>query len=57
MRTRAAWVGSHPVWLIKNIHVDGVQQVELISPTTNQVADDGAISIGTVTITNMGYDR
>jgi phage-related baseplate assembly protein len=45
-------------WLIKNIHVNGVQRVELISPTTNQVADDGtAISIGTVTITNMGYDR
>ncbi len=45
-------------WLIKNIHVDGVQRVELITPTTNQVADDGtAISVGTVTITNMGYDR
>jgi phage-related baseplate assembly protein len=45
-------------WLIKNTHVNGVQRVELISPTTNQVADDGtAISIGTVTITNMGYDR
>lgn len=45
-------------WLIKNIHVDGVQRVELITPTTNQVADDGtAISIGTVTITNKGYDR
>ena len=45
-------------WLIKNIHVDGVQRVELISPTTNQVADDGtAISVGTVTITNMGHDR
>ena len=24
-------------WLIKNIHVDGVQRVELVSPTTNQV--------------------
>ena len=45
-------------WLIKNIHVDGVQRVELISPTTNQVADDGtAISIGTFTVTNEGYDR
>jgi phage-related baseplate assembly protein len=45
-------------WLIKNIHVDGVQRVELISPTTNQVADDGtAISIGTFTVTNLGYDR
>ncbi len=45
-------------WLIKNIHVDGVQRVELVSPTTNQVADDGtAISLGTVTITNLGYDR
>lgn len=45
-------------WLIKNIHVDGVQRVELISPTTNQVANDGtAISIGTFTVTNMGYDR
>jgi len=45
-------------WLIKNIHVDGVQRVELITPTTNQVADDGtAISVGTVTITNKGYDR
>lgn len=45
-------------WLIKNIHVDGVQRVELISPTVNQVADDGtAISVGNVTITNMGYDR
>jgi len=30
----------------------------LISPTTNQVADDGtAISIGTFTVTNLGYDR
>lgn len=45
-------------WLIKNIHVDGVQRVELVSPTTNQVADDGtAISLGTVTINNLGYDR
>ena len=45
-------------WLIKNIHVDGVQRVELISPTTNQVADDGtAISVNWVTVTNMGYDR
>jgi phage-related baseplate assembly protein len=45
-------------WLIKNIHVDGVQRVELISPTANQVADDGtAISIGTFTVTNLGYDR
>lgn len=45
-------------WLIKNIHVDGVQRVELVTPTTNQVADDGtAISLGTVTINNLGYDR
>ena len=32
-------------WLIKNIHVDGVQRVELVRPTANQV-DDGTISIG-----------
>ena len=45
-------------WLIKNIHVDGVQRVELITPTISQVADDGtAISIGTFTLTNRGYDR
>jgi phage-related baseplate assembly protein len=45
-------------WLIKNIHVAGVQRVELVSPTTNQVApDDTAISIGTFTINNLGYDR
>ena len=45
-------------WLIKNIHVAGVQRVELVSPTTNQVAlDDTAISIGTLTINNLGYDR
>ena len=45
-------------WLIKNIHVDGVQRVELITPTLSQVADDGtAISIGTFTLTNRGYDR
>lgn len=45
-------------WLIKNIHVDGVQRVELVSPTANQVAaDDTAISIGTFTINNLGYDR
>lgn len=45
-------------WLIKNIHVDGVQRVELITPTISQVADDGtAISIGTFTLTNQGYDR
>lgn len=45
-------------WLIKNIHVDGVQRVELASPTTNQIAaDDTAISIGTFTINNLGYDR
>jgi phage-related baseplate assembly protein len=45
-------------WLIKNIHVDGVQRVELITPTISQVADDGtAISIGTFTLINRGYDR
>ena len=45
-------------WLIKNIHVDGVQRVELVTPTTNQVADDDtAISIGTFTLNNVGYDR
>lgn len=45
-------------WLMKNIHVDGVQRVELITPTTNQVANDGtAISLGSVTINNLGYDR
>ena len=45
-------------WLIKHIHVDGVQRVELTSPTTNQVADAAtAISIGTFTINNRGYDR
>ena len=45
-------------WLIKTIHRDGVQRVELVSPSTNRVADDGtAISIGTVTIENKGYDR
>lgn len=45
-------------WLIKNIHVDGVQRVDMVAPTANQVAaDDTAITIGTFSITNRGYDR
>ena len=45
-------------WLIKNIHVDGVQRVDMVAPTANQVAaDDTAITIGTFSITNQGYDR
>ena len=45
-------------WLIKSIHVDGVQRVEITSPSANQVAaDDTAITIGSFTLTNRGYDR
>lgn len=45
-------------WLIKNIHVDGVQRVDMVTPTANRVAaDDTAITIGTFTINNRGYDR
>ena len=45
-------------WLIKSIHVDGVQRVDMVAPTQNQVAaDDTAITIGNFTINNQGYDR
>jgi len=44
-------------WLISRLMVAGVQRVEIVSPGTDVVAPpERAISIGTVTLNNMGRD-
>lgn len=47
-----------PSWLISRLHIQGVQRVELVSPTTVAVANSTtAVSLGTITINMAGYDR
>jgi phage-related baseplate assembly protein len=47
-----------PSWLISRLHIQGVQRVELLSPTAVVPADAGtAVALGDFTITLAGYDR
>lgn len=47
-----------PSWLISQLHIPGVQRVELSSPTGVVVADSTtAVALGTITINLAGYDR
>lgn len=45
-------------WLIKKLHLAGVQRVELTSPASDMDIDDSsAAALGTITINLAGYDR
>ena len=45
-------------WLIKKLHLNGVQRVELTSPATDlDIDDSSAAALGNITITLAGYDR
>lgn len=45
-------------WLISRMHLEGVQRVELTSPTADVVITGAqAVTFGTVTINLAGYDR
>lgn len=49
-----------PSWLIRRIHVPGVQRVELVSPDCDTVIvanSTTAVALGDITITMAGYDR
>lgn len=47
-----------PSWLISRLHIQGVQRVELISPTAVVAADSTtAVALGEFTLTMAGYDR
>jgi len=47
-----------PSWLISRLHVQGVQRVELVSPSAVVVANSNtAVALGSFTITMAGYDR
>tara|TARA_B100000459_G_scaffold52626_1_gene28134 strand:- start:6301 stop:7275 length:975 start_codon:yes stop_codon:yes gene_type:complete len=45
-------------WLIKKLHLAGVQRVELTSPATDlDIDDSSAAALGTITVNLAGYDR
>lgn len=45
-------------WLIKKLHLAGVQRVELTSPATDlDIDDSSAAALGAITINLAGYDR
>lgn len=47
-----------PSWLISRLHVQGVQRVELVSPSSVIVANSTtAVALGNIAITMAGYDR
>ena len=45
-------------WLIKKLHLGGVQRVELTSPATDlDIDDSSAAALGSISINLAGYDR